>query len=119
MRHTLAARPPVRLAPQVLGFRRMRTDDPWDLPSPHIVKIAVEPADIDAYQHVNNAVYVTWCDFVAWDHSAALGLPVSRCVEMDRGMAVVRTLIAYLRPTFLGDDLSMATWILPGASRLC
>lgn len=97
----------------------MSTDAAWDLPSPHIVKIAVDPTDIDAYQHVNNAVYVTWCDRVAWDHSAALGLPVSRCVELDRGMAVVRTLIAYLRPTFLGDDLAMATWILPAESRLC
>lgn len=102
----------------MLRFRRMSTDA-WDLPSPHIAKIAVDPADIDEYKHVNNAVYVTWCDRVAWDHSAALGLPVSRCVEMDRGMAVVRTLIAYLRPTFLGDDLAMATWILPAQSRLC
>lgn len=83
------------------------------------MKIAVEPADIDAYQHVNNAVYVTWCDRIAWDHSAALGLPVSRCVEIDRGMAVLRTLIAYLRPALLEDDLLMATWLLPAKSRLC
>src|SRR5262245_24967058 len=97
----------------------MISPETWDLPSPHVMRIAVEPSDIDAYQHVNNAVYVTWCDRVAWDHSAVLGLPVDRCVEMDRGMAVVRTTIAYLRPAFAGDDLVMATWLLPAESRLC
>jgi acyl-CoA thioester hydrolase len=83
------------------------------------MKIAVAPEDIDAYQHVNNAVYVSWCDRVAWAHSAALGLSVSRCVEIDRGMAVLRTVIGYLRPALLEDDLLMATWLLPAGSRLC
>lgn len=91
----------------------------WDLPAPHLVNVTVESGDIDAYQHVNNAVYVTWCDRVAWDHSAALGLPISRCLELDRGMAVVRTVISYLRPALLDDALAIATWILPAASKLC
>jgi acyl-CoA thioester hydrolase len=90
----------------------------FDLPSPHLLDIAVEAADIDAYHHVNNAVYVTWCDRVAWSHSAALGLPVERCLELDRGMAVVRTSVAYLRPAMRDDRLQAATWILPSESRL-
>jgi acyl-CoA thioester hydrolase len=68
---------------------------------------------------VNNAVYVTWCDRVAWDHSASLGLPIERCLELDRGMAVIRTLITYLRPALLNDALTISTWILPAPSRLC
>jgi acyl-CoA thioester hydrolase len=90
-----------------------------DLPAAHLLKIRVDAADIDAYQHVNNAVYVTWLDRVAWDHSAFLGLPLSRCLELDRGMAVVRTVISYLRPALLDDELLIATWLLPGPSRLC
>ncbi|HEY6645042.1 acyl-CoA thioesterase [Povalibacter sp.] len=91
----------------------------FDLPSPHVMNIRVEESDIDAYQHVNNAVYVTWCDHSAWHHSAALGLPIGRCLELGRGMAVLRTSIAYLRPAFSGDSLLMATWLLPAQGRLC
>jgi acyl-CoA thioester hydrolase len=91
----------------------------FDLPSPHLVEILVDESHIDAYQHVNNAVYVTWCDHAAWHHSAALGLPIERCLKLGRGMAVVRTSIAYLRPAFDKDSLIMATWLLPAESRLC
>jgi len=91
----------------------------YDLPNPHTLAIAVDTNDIDAYSHVNNAVYVTWCDRVAWDHSAVLGLPIERCLQLDRGMAVIRTVITYLRPALHDDALSIATWLLPSASRLC
>jgi acyl-CoA thioester hydrolase len=96
----------------------MNNPDSWDLPSPHLVQLTVAAGDIDAYQHVNNAVYVTWCDRAAWDHSAALGLPLSRCLEIDRGMAVLRTVINYVRPALLHDDVLVATWLLPAQSRL-
>jgi acyl-CoA thioester hydrolase len=91
----------------------------FDLPSPHRLNLTVEAGDIDAYSHVNNAVYVTWCDRVAWDHSTALGLPIGRCLELDRGMAVIRTLITYVRPALVNDALTIATWLLPATSRLC
>lgn len=90
-----------------------------DLPSPHCYEVAVRAEDIDSYEHVNNAVYVTWCDRAAWHHSAALGLPIEQCLALDRGMAVVRTAIAYLRPALLGDAVTIATWLLPADSRLC
>ena len=49
----------------------------------------VTSGDIDAYDHVNNSVYMTWFDRVAWAHSAALGLPIETCLQLDRGMAVL------------------------------
>lgn len=91
----------------------------YDLPSPHSLTVVVDANDIDAYDHVNNAVYVTWCDRVAWDHSANLGLPIEHCLKLDRGMAVIRTVITYLRPALRDDVLCIATWLLPAASRLC
>ena len=91
----------------------------FDLPDPYLLSITVAANEIDAYAHVNNAVYVTWCDRVAWHHSAALGLPIERCLELDRGMAVVRTVMSYLRPALRDDVLTIATWLLPAASRLC
>jgi acyl-CoA thioester hydrolase len=91
----------------------------YDLLNPHLLNVVVEDKDIDAYNHVNNAVYVTWCDRAAWDHSATLGMPIERCLKLDRGMAVVRTVIAYLRPALRKDELLVATWLLPSESRLC
>jgi len=90
----------------------------WDLPCPHVAALDVAHLDIDAYDHVNNSVYVTWLDRAAWDHSAALGLPITRCLELDRGMAVVRSVIVYLRPALLGDRILVATWLLPAETRL-
>ncbi|MGC1388726.1 MAG: thioesterase family protein [Steroidobacteraceae bacterium] len=90
----------------------------WDLPAPYLASLAVGREDIDAYDHVNNAVYMTWCDRAAWGHSAALGLPIETCLTLDRGMAVVRSVIAYLRPALLGDTIRVATWLLPAAGRL-
>ena len=96
----------------------MSAPNGFDLPAPHVIDLTVGTTDIDAYNHVNNAVYVTWCDRIAWDHSAALGLPLARCLELDRGMAVVRTVIQYLRPALLDDVVHVATWIVPVESRL-
>jgi len=90
----------------------------WDLPMPHVTTLAVTAPDIDAYDHVNNAVYVTWLDRAAWNHSAALGLPVERCLEIDRGMAVLRSVIVYLRPALLGDTVHVGTWLLPADYKL-
>jgi acyl-CoA thioester hydrolase len=90
----------------------------WDLPTPYLAMLAVAAADIDAYDHVNNAVYMTWFDRAAWQHSAALGLPIEKCLEMDKGMAVLRSTIAYLRPALLGDIIHVATWLLPAEGKL-
>jgi acyl-CoA thioester hydrolase len=90
----------------------------WDLPAPHAISITVSADEIDAYDHVNNAVYMTWFDRVAWDHSAAVGLPVRQCLDLDRGMVVLRSVIAYVRPAVRGDAVRVATWILPNQRKV-
>ena len=90
----------------------------WDLPVPYVASVAVTAADIDAYDHVNNAVYMTWFDRAAWEHSAVLGLPIEKCLLLDRGMAVLRSVIAYVRPAVLGDTIQIATWLLPAEGKL-
>ncbi len=96
----------------------MSGDPAWDLPQPHCVRIAVARADIDAYEHVNNSVYMNWFDRAAWEHSAALGLPIEKCLELDRGMAVLRSVVAYLRPALFGDMVEAATWLLLSDGKL-
>jgi acyl-CoA thioester hydrolase len=90
----------------------------WDLPSPHVQSVVASAADMDAYGHVNNGVYVGWLDRTAWSHSSALGLPPESCVSGRRGMAVWRTQIHYLAPAFAGDLIEVGTWIVATDSRL-
>jgi acyl-CoA thioester hydrolase len=77
----------------------------------HDIELDVAAADIDAYGHVNNAVYLTWLDCAAWSHSAALGVSLETCVRMRRGMAALRTAIDYERAALAGDRVSVTTWI--------
>jgi acyl-CoA thioester hydrolase len=74
--------------------------------------------DIDAYNHVNNSVYLAWLDHAAWSHSAALGLSLQQCVEMRRGMAAHHTEIDYLRAAVFGDHVLVGTWIVSTDSKL-
>ena len=90
----------------------------WDFEAPHIVGLQVAPADIDAYGHVNNSVYLAWFDRAAWSHSAALGISVDDCVRQRRGMAAHRTEVDYLRSAVLGDFVLVGTWIVSSDQRL-
>ena len=90
----------------------------FDLPAAHVIELQVQPADVDAYEHVNNAVYLTWLDRVAWSHSAALGVPLESCLALRRGMAAQRIEIDYLRAALRGDRIQAATWIVGGDGRL-
>ena len=90
----------------------------FDFPAPHVIELRVQSEDIDAYDHVNNAVYLTWFDRVAWSHSAALGIPLEQCLTLRRGMAALRTEIDYLLAAMPGDVVLVATWIARSDGRL-
>jgi acyl-CoA thioester hydrolase len=90
----------------------------FDHPAAHVIELQVQPADIDAYEHVNNAVYLAWLDRAAWSHSAALGVPLEQCLALRRGMAAQRIEIDYLRAAVRGDRIHAATWIVGGDGRL-
>ena len=91
---------------------------PWDLPAPHVYRLRVGAESIDAYRHVNNAVYLQWLDLAAWSHSTALGVPAALCLELDRGMVVHRAELDYLRAALEGDSIEIATWIVESDQRL-
>jgi len=90
----------------------------WDFPNPHVVTLEVVATDIDAYDHVNNAVYLSWFDRVAWSHSAALGISLEECVRIRRGMAAHRTEIDYQRAAVQGDRVVVGTWIVGTDAKL-
>jgi acyl-CoA thioester hydrolase len=78
----------------------------------------VTAEEIDDYAHVNNTCYLQWLDGIAWGHSAALGLPLERCLALRRGMAVRHTRVDYLEAALLADTLLLATWIVACDNRL-
>jgi acyl-CoA thioester hydrolase len=90
----------------------------WDRPTPHVVALEVAASNIDAYNHVNNSVYLSWFDDAAWSHSAALGISLAECVRIRRGMAAHRTEIDYQKAAVLGDQVAVATWIVSTDNKL-
>jgi acyl-CoA thioester hydrolase len=90
----------------------------WDLPSPFVHERVAHHAEIDGYGHVNNAVYVAWLDDCAWAHSTARGISPELCRSLNRGMAVWRTQINYLRAALEGDVIEVGTWPVRNDNKL-
>lgn len=90
----------------------------WDYPQPYTCPLMPADADIDGLQHTNNAVYVRWCEQIAWAHSAALGLSLADYQRLDRAMAIRHAAYDYLLPTVVGEALMLATWLVGGDARL-
>lgn len=90
----------------------------WDLPDPFIHTVNALPEHIDAFGHVNNAVYNTWLDETAWAHWDSFGFDVQTCATARRGMAVMRAETDYLASSYAGDALQVAVWITASDGRL-
>ncbi|NJA88805.1 acyl-CoA thioesterase [Rhodocyclus tenuis] len=89
----------------------LTTELNWDHPHPFILPLTPGADDIDGLNHTNNAVYVRWCETVAWAHSESLGLGLSDYVRLNRAMAIRRGEYDYLLPSFAGEALLLATWL--------
>jgi len=78
------------------------TTPPFEMP------MAVQPADIDRQNHVNNTVYVRWIQEIATAHWNA-NAPVP--ARDDIGWVVLRHEIDYKAPVCLGDEILLRTWV--------
>lgn len=90
----------------------------WDLVQPFVIDVRVDASSIDHYGHVNNAEYLRWIERASWAHSRQLGLSLDDYRALDRGMVVHRHELDYLAPSFEGDRLELATWIVACDGRL-
>jgi acyl-CoA thioester hydrolase len=93
-------------------------DKLWDHPAPHTLRTRVGAGDIDGLDHTNNAVYVKWCEQVAWSHSVALGLDLERYRALNRAMAITHSEYNYLQASREGDEIIAGTWIVDWDRRL-
>lgn len=90
----------------------------WDHPNPFTLRVSPQAADIDGLNHTNNAVYVQWCEKVAWAHSESLGLALADYHRLDRAMAIHRGEYDYLLPSGLGDAMTLGTWLFRGDAKV-
>lgn len=90
----------------------------WDYPDPFIQPICPGTQDIDGLEHTNNAVYVQWCEAIAWAHSASLGLDLQAYRQLDRAMAIHEAHYEYRQASTLGDELLLGTWLVGSDGRL-
>lgn len=78
------------------------TAPPFEMP------MAVQPADIDQQNHVNNTVYVRWVQEIATAHWNAHAPEPARD---EIGWVVLRHEIDYKAPVCLGDEIVLRTWV--------
>ena len=90
----------------------------WDYKNPHVMKFQVFKEDIDVLGHVNNKVYLDWCELVSWDHSKSLGITPQTYQELRCACVVVRNKIEYLGSLFENDSIVISTWITDTDSKL-
>lgn len=93
-------------------------DSVWDYPQPHTLEIQVKADNIDGLLHTNNTVYIGWCEQVAWNHSASLGLDLEHYQALNRAMAITHCEYDYLQASREGDRLIAGTWIVEWDKRL-
>lgn len=73
--------------------------------------ITVGEDAIDLLGHVNNVVYLQWLLDAAIAHSAVQGWDAQRHLELGAGWVVRTHRIDYLQSAFLGDRLTVRTWV--------
>jgi acyl-CoA thioester hydrolase len=93
--------------------RRIATpDDPRDMPGDfaHRVTIDVRFADTDAMGHVNNAVYLTYCEMARIRYwTDVTGEPVAAGHEGAESLILAEARITYRAPVFHTEQVTVET----------
>ena len=90
----------------------------WDYKNPHILEFQVLKENIDVLGHVNNKVYLDWCEIVSWDHSKSLGISPETYQDLRCACVVIKNKIEYLGSLFENDSIIISTWITKTDSKL-
>ncbi|WP_240738278.1 acyl-CoA thioesterase [Deinococcus fonticola] len=73
------------------------------------IQLPVQPADLDDLNHVNNTVYLAWCEQVARQHALSVGLGTPALAALGAVPVAREHLIRYLKPALLGDLVRVRT----------
>lgn len=86
----------------------------------HTTEIRVRFSELDAYGHVNHAVYITYFETARIEALAAVGLGLDRLQREGFHLVVVELQVQYARSAAFGDLLTVETEIRevrPASSR--
>ena len=96
-----------------MARRRIQTpDDPRDVPGDfgHRVDVDVRFADTDAMGHVNNAVYLTYCEMARIRYwTDVTGEPVAAGHEGAESLILAEARITYRAPVFHTETVTIET----------
>lgn len=90
----------------------------WDYEGPFTIDIEATQDDVDELGHVNNSVYLTWIEKVAWAQSVSAGVSAKDYQRLGLGMAAIDTSIQYLSSCYAQDKLRVANWIVENDQRI-
>lgn len=75
----------------------------------HELVVTVQPADLDDLNHVNNQVYLAWCEQVARAHAVREGMDTAALIAIGAVPVARQHVITYHRPARLGDRVRVRT----------
>ena len=90
----------------------------WLVSQPFIITVTVGSQHQDEFGHTNNIAYLKWLEQIAWAHSNYLGLTIDTYKRLGCGCVVRKHELNDLLPTYLGDELHIATWISANDGKL-
>ena len=90
----------------------------WDYKNPYFLKFHVNKDQIDILGHVNNKVYLDWCELVSWSHSKSLGITPQTYHKLKCACVVVKNNIDYVSSLFQDDEIAISTWITDTDSKI-
>jgi acyl-CoA thioester hydrolase len=110
-------------SPPAASIDNFRLDEPRVFPFERFPKITppatafvsqrqVEWQDLDALEHVNNAVYATYAEEAAAQELASHGWGPARLAEQKLALSTRRIQIQYLSPAVWGETLTVSTHAL-------
>jgi acyl-CoA thioester hydrolase len=72
-------------------------------------QLEVRGYELDSFGHVNHAVYVSYLEHARWHMLYEEEITLEKFKEWKRWPVIAGIEIAYLKPTFLGDQLTIET----------
>ncbi len=84
----------------------------WKYKNPFIEEFTVTKEDIDILGHVNNKVYLNWCEIISWKHSASLGITSMTYDDLKCACVVIKSENNFTGSLFEGDQVAISTWII-------
>lgn len=77
----------------------------------YTVPFKVRLYELDSLGHVNNAVYLRYCQQAAMEASESVGYTLDKYNEMGLIWVIKHTILEHVAPAFYGDVIEVTTWV--------